>query len=160
MAGLGCVIVAAAAACTIEVAPDPSCAPEDINTPEGYVTVRFRNLSVFEAVDVEFFATNESLGNLSEDLFNPANLVTANIGVAGTAIIQPWQVDVVEFPCSDALTLGTQGGRFVDDESGEFRGVGTPRWAQEGPLALCGSVVTFEYSGGDGVFSTALFIGQ
>ena len=42
------------------------------------------------------------------------------------------------------LTLGTSGGQFLDAESGALRGRGTPRWAQEGPLALCGGEITFD----------------
>lgn len=132
----------------------------DLQPNEDTVAIRFRNLTADEAVDVEFHATNESLQDLPDDLFVAENLVTTSVGVAGTGIIQPWQQDAIEFPCTANLTIGTRGGSFTDSESGEPRGVGTPRWAQEGPLGLCGAVVTFDFIG-DGVeFTTVLGIGE
>ena len=124
------------------------------------VTIRFRNLTVEEAVDVEFYASQNPMANLPDDLLVEENLVTASIGIAGTGIVQPLEEDVIEFPCEAGLTIGTRGGEFLDNETGEPRGMGEPRWAQEGPLALCGAVVTFEFAG-DGVeFATALTIGR
>ncbi len=141
--------------------PDDTFAPGvDLRPSEDMVAIRFRNLTADEAVNVEFYATNDSLEDLPDDLFVDDNLLTTSIGVAGTGIIQPWQVDAIEFPCTANLTIGTHGGRFVDSESGEPRGIGTPRWAQEGPLGLCGAVVTLEFAG-DGVeFTTVLSIGD
>ena len=154
------IILLTGPACVVEVVDATACSGTDIETPDGFVTVRFRNLTASEAVDVQFYATNERLENWPEDLFDPAYLVTTSIGVAGTGIIRPSQVDIIELPCSDGLTIGTLGGSFVDDESGEPRGVGVPRWAQDGPLPLCNNVVTFDYTSNEGVFSTALSIGQ
>ena len=135
-------------------------ASEGDDATADLVRIRFRNLTADEAVNVEFHVTQEPLENLPEDLFVEENLVTASIGIAGTGIIRPHKEDVIEFPCTPNLTIGTGGGSFVDDESGEPRGAGTPRWAQEGPLALCGSVVTFEFSGNGTDFSTALTISR
>ncbi len=161
--GLGCAVDLA----DVLAWPDDATSPTDI-TPSGegddttleVVTIRFRNLTADEAVNVEFHASQEPLESLPEDLFAEEYLVTTSIGIAGTGIIRPWQEDVIEFSCTANLTIGTPGGSFVDDESGEPRGIGVPRWVQEGPLALCGSVVTFEFSG-DGIdFTTSLIIGR
>ena len=124
------------------------------------VIVRFRNLTLSDAVNVEFYATNDPLETVPGDLFLPQNLVTASIGVAGTGIVQPRTEDAIALPCTANLTLGTAGGSFSDNESGEPRGLGIPRWAREGPLALCGAVVTFEFSGDDADFITILTIGN
>jgi hypothetical protein len=154
--------------CEIQLDPDPP-APNNTATlsdgdrvqPTGdAVIVRFRNFTVNDAVNVEFYATNRPLLSVPGDLFLEENLVTESIGVAGTGIVQPQTEDTIAFPCGANLTLGTAGGSFSDNESGEPRGLGIPRWAQEGPLALCGSVVTFEFSGNGTDFVTILTIGN
>lgn len=158
----------ATAGCDVELDAGPP-APGDTSTlSEGArdqptadaVIVRFRNLALSDAVNVEFYATNEPLETVPGDLFLPDNLVTASIGVAGTGIVQPRTEDAIVLPCTANLTVGTAGGSFADNESGEPRGLGAPRWAQEGPLALCGAVVTFEFSGDDAGFITILTIGK
>ncbi len=69
-------------------------------------------------------------------------------------------MDSIDFPCTEGLSIGTLGGIFLDNDSGEQRGVGTARWAQEGPLALCGSVVAFEFAGNSDEFTTTLTVGD
>lgn len=122
------------------------------------VTLRFRNFAATEAVDVEFFAADVAPANLPEGLFVEEHRVTASLGVAGTGIVQPLREDVITLPCTPSLTVGVLGGRFLDNETGEFRGTGVQRWLQEGPLSLCGSTVTFEYSGAGDAFTTTVRI--
>ncbi len=162
--GLAGGLAAAVAGCSVEMMADMPLLGGGTQTAEDMVAedmvmIGFRNLAISEAVDVEFYATNEPLENLPDDLFVAENLVTANLGVAGTGIVEPWRQDVIEFPCTSSLTVGTRGGNFMDSESGEPRGTGSARWAQEGPVGLCGSIVTFEFSGSDGDFTTTLKIG-
>lgn len=130
-----------------------SVAPEE-------VLVRFHNFSESEAVDVEFFATNDPLDMLPDDLFQEVNRVTASIGIAGTGIVTPRRADAVTLPCTEHLMLGTIGGSFSDNETGEARGVGIMRWVQEGPLALCGHTVTFKYSPDGEEFLTVVEVGD
>ncbi len=137
----------------------PRSTPDDEPADETVVRVRFWNLTGSEAVDVEFFATNQPLVHLPDDLFVAANRITASVGVAGTGIIQPVSQDTIEFPCSPALTIGTAGGSFIDNETGELHGMGTARWAQEGPLGLCGGTVTFLFLTQEDQFTTKLFVG-
>lgn len=150
-------------ACSVDIGEAvPRSAPGIDETDQALVRVRFLNLTSANAVDVEFYASNEPVATLPDDLFVPANRITASIGVAGTGILQPANQDTIEFPCTPTLTLGTLGGSFVDNETGEPRGTGTARWAQEQPLGLCGGVVTFVYSSNDeqdDAFRTRLFIG-
>ena len=129
-------------------------------SPDETVTIRFRNLTVNEAIDVEFHASALPLMTLPDDLLVVENLVTASIGVAGTGIIQPLSEDMIQYSCSPGLTIGTAGGSFMDYETGEPRGSGTPRWVEEGPLALCGGVVTFEFAGEGTDSSTILTVGR
>ncbi len=163
-AGLLCGL-SAGIRCTVDVTsgrlrPGDAAQTSDGDRPtEDVVRIRFRNFTLNEAVDVEFHAANEPLENVPDDLFIPALRVTTSVGVAGTGIIQPRHEDVIEFPCTPDLTIGTSGGSFVDQETGEPRGVGIPRWMQEGPLVLCGNTVTFEFTD-DGVdFTTFITIG-
>ena len=150
-------------ACSLDIGEAvPRSAPGIEETDQAVVRVRFLNLTASNAVDVEFFATNEPIATLPDDLFLPANRITASIGVAGTGILEPANQDTIDFPCTPTLTLGTLGGSFVDNETGEPLGMGTARWAQEQPLGLCGGVVTFVYSKNneqDGSFRTRMFIG-
>lgn len=124
------------------------------------VTLRFRNFTASEAVDVEFFAAEVAPANLPDGLFVEQHRVTASLGVAGTGIVQPLREDVITLPCTPSLTVGVLGGRFLDNETGEFRGTGAQRWLQEGPLSLCGSTVTFEFSGAGDTFTTTVRIGD
>lgn len=168
--GLLCGLVLSSGACDIDPsmllldldsvlgAEDPT--PSVTQRPDDVVTVRFRNSTLDEAVDVEFYVANELLANIPDDLFVSQNLFTASLGVAGTGIVTPLREDVITLPCSLDLTIGTLGGRFLDNETGEVRGQGVRRWLEERPLGLCGAVVTFEYAGDAGVFTTILQLGE
>ena len=153
-------ILLLAGACAVEM-------PQGVPVPDGLgggledvVSVGFRTLSDSDAVNVEFYVASEPLSNLPGDLFVEANLVTANIGIAGTGIVLPRSSDTVDLPCSDTLTLGTRGGTFFDNESGEQRGVGDPRWAQASSLGLCGGIVVFTFSETANGFATDVSIGR
>ena len=150
-AGILSAILVFTCGCTISVMPDTGPAPSGGGAvggdgPDATVTVRFRNLTTSDAVDVEFFATNEPVDNLPDDLFLDSNSVTASIGLAGSGLIGPGQEDEIEFPCTEDLVLGTLGGTFLDDESGDPQGTGDQRWSEEGPQFSCGATIVFEYS--------------
>ena len=144
--GIALVLAVAGVGCSL--APPLSETPDsdgDTAIGDEVVLVRFWNQSLEEAVDVQFYATNEPLDTLPDDLFVEDNRVTRSIGLAGRGIIEPGMVDAISFPCTENLTLGTAGGEFAEAETGDERGLGTPRWARQEPLGLCGSVVTFEF---------------
>lgn len=122
------------------------------------VTVRFRNLALTEAVNVEYYATNTTLTTIPDDLFVAENLVTSSIGVAGTGILEPLSEDTLDFPCTSDLVLGSLGGSFLDNETGDLLGEGEPRWAQDSALELCGREVLFEFSSVAGEFSVRISI--
>ena len=147
--------------CSIELPSDISLPGDDlgIDIPEDIVVVIFRNLAVVEAVDVEFYSTTDPVENLPDDLFAEENLISANIGVAGTGIVRPLTNDWIELPCTENLILGTAGGTFSDNDSGEVRGTGNTRWARAAALGLCGTVVTFVFAGDGETFSTTVRVG-
>ena len=126
---------------------------------QARVTLRFVNQTATLAVDVQFYSSNEPLGVIPDELFVEANLVTRGIGLAGQGILGPGMSDDITFPCTPDLTVGTLGGEFTDAETGDLRGTGVSRWAQEGSLSLCGSVVTFEYGRARGEFATSVRVG-
>jgi hypothetical protein len=135
--------------------------PDDITqVAKDMVMVRFRNLAIAEAVDVEFYATDEPLEN-PDDLFDPAYLLSEEMGIgfAGTGLVPPLREEVIELPCSDDLIIGTGGGHFVDSDTGEPHGDGTQLLTQARFQGFCGSVVTFRFSGREGDFTTTLTIG-
>jgi len=144
---------------------DPTTAPPDdpaqaAEPPTTVVTIRFRNLAVDEAVNVEFYATNDPLVALPDDLFVEANLVTVSIGIAGMGLLEPLSEDTLEFPCTEHLVVGTLGGTFLDNETGERRGAGVTRWAENVALGLCGHKILFEFVNEFGTFTTRVAIGN
>jgi hypothetical protein len=123
-------------------------------TDDSMVRVRFRNETT-AVVETQFYATNESVATIPDDLFVPANLVTVTedggIGVAGSGLLPPGTSDAIDFPCTDNLLLGTTGGRFQDAERGTDLGEGPRRWLEEGAVFDCGATITFTYKEeGDG----------
>lgn len=128
-------------------------------TAPDTVLVVFRNLSITDAVQVNFYAALDPLSNLPDDLFVPANLNTAGVGVAGTGIVQPAQFDFLrDFPCTDDLVIGTSGGQFLDNDTGEVRGTSAARWVEASSVGFCGAAVTFTFSVEDGEFRTSIAI--
>lgn len=163
-AGLLFALAVSLSGCGFEVDPGTGQVGDTIEpgapAAEDVVTVRFRVFTAQEAVDVQFFATNDPLEVIPDELFVPANSFSESVGLAGTGIVPPLSEDVIIFPCSPTLILGTSGGRFLDSETGELRGVGVARWASEGPLGLCGATVTFEFAGTEEARTTFLTIGN
>lgn len=119
-------------------------ANDNIGT-SGQLVVRFRNYLTAEAVRTQFYASTEPLGTIPDDLFVEENLVTANIGLAGSGLLEPLSEDSIALTCTGDITVGTLGGEVLDPESGEVLGQGEMRWVEEAPLGLCGGVVTINY---------------
>ena len=160
MGGLVVGVAGGLTGCSVDVSAGLALPGDDIEAAPAVVTIRFRNFSLETAVNVEFHATNDPLDILPDDLFVADNLVTASVGVAGTGIIQPLSIDVIEFPCTDDLTIGTAGGTFLNNDTGDVIGVGIPRWVGEGQIGLCGSLVTFDFSRRADQFTTDLRVGD
>lgn len=166
--GLTSLLVLASTACSVtaELSPpgtgDAGGSTTDRGGGDDVVTVTLRNLTDSEAVDVELHTTEEQLANIPTDLFDPDNnfLVVRNIGVGGSGRLAPGQIDTIELDCAPGLLLGTSGGTFVDNESGDERGRGDVRWVQEGAQFSCGATIIFEFAGDGGAFSTGLLIGD
>lgn len=135
--------------------------PAEMSPPEAQpdvVKVIFQNLSTTDAVDVQFFVSQASLIDIMNELFVDENAVSRTIGVAGTGILEPESSDTFERACSDTLTMGTLGGLFFDNETGDSTGAGSPRWFQELGLGLCRSVVTISYASVGDTFTTNITI--
>ena len=155
--------------CTIDFIPsdDGSVANDNSDPTSGdnQISIGFRNFATTEAVRLEFYLATGPLDALPGDLFLVENLIGGDneidgqgIGVANQAILEPQQQDWISVACDQDFAVGTTGGTFLDEESGELRGVGTMRWAQEGAQFACGAVIVFEYApDGDG-FTTTLLI--
>jgi len=109
------------------------------------VTIAFRNLATTEAVNVEFHTATAPLASLPDDLFVEQNSVTINIGIAGTGLLFPGATDILELPCNANLIIGTAGGKFLDNETGELLGRGQPRWLDATSVGLCGAIVGFTF---------------
>lgn len=128
--------------------------PVDAN----HVLVRFYNLSMVDAVDVQFHAAEGPLGDVDNELFVEANRVTGQVGVAGTGLLEPGDRDVVNVPCAVGLIIGTQGGAFIGNETGAPQGMGQLRWAAEGAQFSCGAVITFYFTSTSDGYETQMHI--
>jgi hypothetical protein len=159
--GLAALVLFSGAGCSLDwpSVEEPTADQQNVLSPDE-VLVRFRNHLTSEAVDVQFYATNEPLGMVPDDLFVEANLVTRSIGLAGRGIIEPRTQDAITFPCTSNLTIGTLGGAFADAETGDALGQGVPRWAQEEPLGLCGTEIAFEFMPGTDGYITRIRFGN
>ena len=164
VAGFATIFTGCSGDLLVELIPDPNPDPTPGASP-GPITadevfIRFRNFSLTDAVNVEFFASNTALAALPDDLFVDEHGTSVNIGVAGTGILQPLHTDEILFPCTADLVIGTTGGTFIDNDTGEVRGDGDMRWAQDAAVGLCGRSVTFEFGPVADGFITRLTIGQ
>lgn len=110
------------------------------------VTVRLVNATPNRAVDVQLFATGQAVGDLDAEFFIPANQLSAGIGFAGSGILTPASEDQVTLACTDALIVGTLGGRFLNEETGDLIGTGGRFVLFQGGQFACGSTITFTYS--------------
>jgi len=149
-------ILTALAGCGLDIAGSILVSPTGNGPDPDTVTIVFRNQTVTDAVDVQFFASNAILLNVTQELFVDANKVVSSIGVAGTGIIQPGDADVISLPCANDLSVGTAGGRFLDNETGAVSGQGIMRWVQERPLGLCGGVVRLDFYEDGANFRTSI----
>jgi len=159
--------------CTVEVTPtDP---PPSVGNGGGNggsdpddetIVVRLRNLSPSQAVDVEFYAASGVVENVVATLFVDENRIGRGnavdgqgIGQANQGILNSGEQDAIAFPCGQSLAVGTNGGIFLDEETGEVQGQGANSvWAAEGAQFFCGATIVFEYSAEGSTFATNLLI--
>lgn len=145
-------------------APGQSCitiSGNDDDEPSGgeenAVTVRFVNHTA-RAVDVEFYLTANTVTDIGADLFAPGNKVTAEIGFAGSGLLEAGAADQIVIACDDATALGTTGGLFLNANTGSQLGRGRQLTLFKGLQYGCGDVVTFTYSESGGEFSTGFSV--
>ncbi|HOB74370.1 MAG TPA: hypothetical protein PKG54_07580 [Phycisphaerae bacterium] len=110
------------------------------------ITVRLVNATATRAVDVQLFATGQGVGDLDTEFFIPANQLLADIGFAGSGILVPASDDQITLACADALIVGTLGGRFLNEDTGEEIGTGSRFVLFQGSQFACGSTITFTFS--------------
>jgi hypothetical protein len=164
---LGIIVIAAGGCDSLltdiaDIADTPGIAPDsEVARPaDQFVTIAFRNLATTDAVDVEFYTTMTRPENLPDGLFIEENAVTASLGVAGTGLLVPGSTDVLEIPCNDNLIVGTAGGEFLDNETGETTGRGEPRWLEATSTGLCGAIVGFTFDISGDTFITTVELRQ
>lgn len=132
--------------------------PDAPAQPANTITVRFANESA-SALDVQFFASPNPPGDdIAMTFFDAANQIVTDIGFAGTGIIASEATDILTLNCSDAATIGTLGGEYLNADSGLVVGTGKQRVAQLGLQYDCGDRVTFIYLFNGDAFDTTLVI--
>ena len=117
------------------------------------ITVRFVNNSPW-ALDPQFYTTSAALGDPEQILFLPGNQVRTGFGFAGSGLIPGGQTDQVTLNCEQAITIGTRGGQFVDQDSGTEQGTGQQRVAGIQLSYSCGDTITLTYHANGEVFTT------
>ncbi len=143
-------------ACSVIIEPNPGNGNGGSqDPPPEFVTIRFINASPDQALQVEFYATDEPLEAIPDDLFaDDTYLVRESIGLAGSGLLGPQSEDEIQFQCTETLTIGTLGGEFRDNETGEVLGRGDQVYKAPGGFSLCGGTAVFTYSSADGEHQT------
>lgn len=122
--------------------------------PSNAVTIKFINASN-AALDPQFYASPQDIGDPNTTLFVPDNQLTEGFGFAGTGLIPAGQSspDII-IPCSQARALGTLGGAFKNATSGDQLGTGQKRALSIDYAYLCGDSITFTYRSAGGYSNT------
>lgn len=125
------------------------------NPSTDSITVRFVNETP-AALDPQFFASSQPLGDPELTLFLAENQVYSGIGFAGRGTMEPATTDEIDLSCDDAKAIGTRGGYFVDAGNGEFRGNGQQRYLAINQAYNCGSTVTFYFRQSGSTYTTSV----
>lgn len=140
--------------CLVDANVQPTGGSSQVDT--NLVSIRFLNQSS-QALDVQFYATATDLINpadVNSVLFTSANHIVANIGFAGSGLIPAGDSDEITLACAGAHTLGTLGGRFVNENSGEQVGTGQQRAFSINLQYNCGDTLSIIYSGSADGYTT------
>jgi hypothetical protein len=113
--------------------------------PPSTIHMQFANGSTAYAADVQFYASATPVTDPATELFIPEKRIIGNLGFAGTGLIPAGQVDTTEIACTNAVVVGTLGGRFIDQESGQEIAHGTQRLYRIGEGYACGDTITFRF---------------
>lgn len=140
------------ATCTATIVPDPIVLPG-----EDEIDVRFVNQTT-RALDVQFYASSALFGDAQQPLFVDANRITAGIGFAGQGVLDALSDDQITLSCAAARTIGTQGGRFLDADTGVEVGTGEARVQGVGFGYDCGDIITITYRRVNNTFQTSISV--
>ncbi len=141
-----CVPLCLGQTCAVRVPADGGTdEPVEPPPPPSTVVMRFANGSSAYAVDVQFYASATPVTNPATELFVPEKRIVGNLGFAGTGLIPANQSDTTELACSNATVVGTLGGRFIDQDSGQEVAHGEQRLYRIGEGYSCGDTITFRF---------------
>lgn len=147
---LGAMLVVSLSACDLTFEPNPDGDSGELPTPDNpapisdTVELRLVNLTS-SALEAQIYIDTNGSSATPETLFTPANLFTDKIGLAASGLIAPAGSDTAEIDCFDGLVLGTDGGSFLDVETGQELGSGEPRLLQQGFVFDCDDEITLIY---------------
>jgi hypothetical protein len=109
------------------------------------------------AVDVQLYAARTT-GDPDAVLFEADNKITAGIGFAGQGFIPAHDADEVVLEADAVAMLGTLGGEFLDEETGESVGAGHRRILTRSLQYLGGDTITFIFHGDTDDFGTSVVL--
>lgn len=117
------------------------------------ITVRWIN-ATSSALDPQFYASPEPLGDPAVMLFVPQYQIVDGVGFAGSGLIPGGQTDEVVLDCETVATIGTLGGTFLNADTGEPIGTGQQRILSAQLNFVCGDTIVFTYRSGPEGFRT------
>lgn len=144
------ILAVSSAACDVSFQPDPNDGggdEPDLDNPEPIadsVELRLLNLTS-SALRAQIYIGTNGPDETPASLFVSANLYTERIGLAASGLIAPAGTDSAEIDCVDGLVIGTDGGRFLDVETGQELGTGEPRLLSRGFVFDCDDEITLIY---------------
>ncbi len=136
--------------CDVSFQPNPDDgsggdSDQDNPTPVAdNVELRLLNLTS-SALEAQIYLGTNGPDATPANLFVSANLYTERIGLAATGLLPPAGSDTALIDCVDGLVIGTDGGRFLDTETGQELGRGEPRLLQRGFVFDCDDEITLIY---------------
>jgi len=154
--GLACfalllaLLTVSSVACDVALDPNPdngSGDEPDLDNPEPIadnVELRLINLTS-SALRAQIYLGTNGPDETPASLFVSSNLFTERIGLAASGLIQPAGSDTALIDCVDGLVIGTDGGSFLDVETGQELGTGEPRLLQRGFVFDCDDEITLIY---------------
>ncbi len=142
--------------CVITIEPDPGSGGGGGGGGDPATTIRVRIVNTTNVgLDPKIFLSNEVL--TTDELFTLGTQFTS-FGFLTLGVLEPFDIDTFEVACTDAVTIGTQGGNFGDDPLNNPDGSGRVIVLTQGASVFCGDTVVLTYSRNLGGFTTTVTV--
>lgn len=134
---------------------DPGGNGGDPGNTDDQVVLHLQN-ATRAAVRPDLYVGTNGSDATADNLFAPENIFTNGVGLAGSGLMAPVSSDDVRIDCASGLVIGTPGGEFIDDETGESLGTGPSRILVQGLVFDCGAEITLTFRQTENGFTTTV----